>query len=138
MKRRRWLIGGIAGAVCVGLALVIGCQAFGPGATTRLARHFDLADVSSEAAAEAGLAAKLPAGTPESVVVEFLAASGIGKDRLSRSYPWTMDGDRVMVCEIPFDPDTFGFVKESWSILFRFDERRMLRSIEAKKAFTGL
>lgn len=132
----RWAFWVAGGLVALIVLAIVGCTLLHPDATTRLGRHFDLDDVSTEQAIEAGLASKVPAGTSEADVGAFLDKSGIGKDGLSSWYPTDKDG--VIVCRIEFDTTTLEFVKESYGVLFRLDERRTLESIEVKRWLTGL
>ena len=92
--------------------------------------------MSSEQAIEAGLAAKLPVGTSEGAIYDFLGTSSIAEDPYSS---WRVaDEERVISCRIKFDPTTFGFVKESWAVDFRLDERRTLAQIHVQSWLTGL
>jgi hypothetical protein len=118
------------------VAACFGCVLMHPDATTRLARQFDLDDVSSEQAIEAGLVAKLPVGTSESEVGAYLQRCGIGRDRLSSWYPANKDGE--IVCRIEYDVAEPALVKESYCVFFRLDERRTLAAIRVKRWLTGL
>jgi hypothetical protein len=132
----KWTLVALAALVLLTVGTCAGCVLTHPDATTRLARHFDLGDVSSEQAIEAGLAAKAPAGTSEAAVADFLVRSGIGADHLSSWYPANKDG--VIVCRVEYDPATLGLAKESYGIFFRLDERRTLAEIDVKRWLTGL
>jgi hypothetical protein len=124
---------GLAVVVLVAVLLVIaGCST----ATSRLQRQFQLSDVDTPEAIEAGLAAKVPIGTSEQGVLDFLAASGIGTDGLSSVDRAGKDGE--IWCRIEYDPSTFGLVKESYGIAFRLDGDRRLASIHVSKVLTGL
>lgn len=133
LRRVLWAIGGF---VVLVVAAVAGCMLCHPDATTRLARHFDLVDVSSEKAIEAGLLEKIPVGTSEHDIEAFLDKSGIGKDGLSSWDPANKAG--VIFCDIKFDRTTFEFVKDSYGIFFQLDERRTLASIRVSRVYTGL
>jgi len=137
-----WIVGVVVGA-CVGLALALECVS--PDATTRLRRHFDLRDVGSSDSIRAGLLSKVPLGTPWTVVHEFLNKAGIGKDGLSSVYLNDAAGRETqganateIFCRIEFDPNTFGFVKESYGVSFAFDDQRLLKDIVVHKWLTGL
>lgn len=133
MARRR---SSLAVAALLVVAGATACSAPDGGAATRLARHFDLRDVSTEREIEAGLLEKVPVGTVEPQIESFLESSGVGKDGLSRWDP--ADKERRIHCTIKFDPATFGFVKESYGVTFQLDERRTLESIRVEKWLTGL
>jgi hypothetical protein len=133
LRRTLWVLGGF---VAIVIAATIGCSLTHPDATTRLARHFDLDDVSDERVIEAELAAKMPAGTSEEAIYDFLRASRIGEDPLSSWSP--ADENRVIECRVKFDPTTFGFVKESYGVSFRLDEQRTLATIHVDRWLTGL
>jgi len=105
-------------------------------ATGRLARHFGLLDVSTPAAIERGLLRQVPEGTPEAEIEAWLVGHGIGKDGLSSWYP-PEEGEPAIVCRIELDPDTPGFVKESYGILFHLDAAGKLERIEVRRWLTG-
>ena len=107
-----------------------------PDARQRLARHFALDDVSTPTRIEAALLKRVPLGAPEAAIYEFLEKSAVGKDRLSSYHP--PEQDPVIVCRIEFDPETFGFVKEHYGILFHLDGQKRLQSIEVRRWLTGL
>jgi hypothetical protein len=127
------VIGGIVALVAAAFA---GCVLLHPDASTRLARHFGLDDVSTEQAIQAGLVAKLPVGTSEAEVGAFLQRCGIGRDRLSSWYPANEDG--AIVCRIEYDVSEPALVKQSYGIFFRLDEHRTLAEIDVKRWLTGL
>jgi len=133
LRRSLWALGGLVALIAAAFA---GCVLLHPDASTRLARHFGLDDVSTEQAIQAGLVAKLPVGTSEAEVGAFLQRCGIGRDRLSSWYPANEDG--AIVCRIEYDVAEPALVKESYGIFFRLDERRTLAEIDVKRWLTGL
>lgn len=124
-----WLI------LCVALTAVA-CEK-GSSATERFRRYFQLAevrDLTPESARQA-LLAKMPPGSSEQHVYEFLKKAGIGSDGLSSFY--LADKEGTIVCRIEFDRKSPGVVQESYGVFFLLDKQRRLKDVRVEKWLTG-
>jgi hypothetical protein len=128
--------------VCLVGGTVVGCRVTHPDATTRLARTFDIEDTrglerqEAIGAIETAIAAKLPLGTSEVAIRDYLVARGVGRRWLSSVHD--LDDGSGLLCVFDFDPDSFGIVKASHSVTFRLDAARTLTKITATTSYTGL
>ncbi len=128
--------------VCMVGGTVVGCNARRSDATTRLARTFDIegrGDLARQEAIgeiETAIAAKLPLGTSEAAIREYLAVRGVGRDGLSSVHD--LDDGSGLFCVFDYDRDSFGIVKASHSVTFRLDAARTLTKITASTTYTGL
>jgi len=116
--------------------ILMGCDK-GSSATERFRRYFQLTgvrDLTPESARQA-LLGKIPLGSSEGSVYEFLRNAGIGSDGLSSFYPADREG--TIICRIEFDRKSPGIVKESYGVFFLLDEQRRLREIRVEKWLTG-
>jgi hypothetical protein len=109
----------------------------GNRADKRVRKHFSVPEDKplTPAAIRAAILAGLPAGSSEEQVYAFLKKCGIGKDKFSRFYPLSKDGE--IVCRIEFDPGTGDIVSTHYGIILRVDADKELRDVEVKEWLTG-
>ena len=117
---------------------VAGCKtAATPSVDQRLRNYFQITaekrEMTTDNVREA-LLAKVPVGTPEPQIYEFLKHSGIGEDRLSAFYP--ANDDRQIFCYVNSDPamyQAFGSNKnKGYAITFILDMRDQLHDIRVQ------
>lgn len=115
---------------------LIGCaQRPQSEAERRLRHYFDLAQTESLQSKPSPLLTKLPIGTPEEEIYDFLDNSGIGKDGLSSYH---RAGERGEIgCRIEYDVKSPGLVKESFGVFLLLDAGRNLKSVRTERWLTG-
>lgn len=108
-----------------------------PTAQYRLIDYFELNEIRefTPESARTALLSKMPVGTQETEIYDFLNKKGIGKDNLSSFHP--ADGRDQIVCRIEYDPNLPGLVKKHFGIFFLLDEEKKLRDIRIKPWVTG-
>jgi len=119
------LVEGLTLLLCIVLTAVA-CEG-ASSATDRFRQYFQLGEGRELApgSAREALLAKIPRGSSEQEVYEFLKKAGIGSDGLSSFYPADKYG--VIVCRIEFDRKSAGVVKESYGVFFLLNEQRQGR-----------
>lgn len=108
-----------------------------PEAEKRLRRYFQLSDKVNLSSQPCALLAKIPVGTAEKEVYEFLAKTQIGKDGLSSYYPAT--DTPVIVCRVEYDanvPAPNG-VAVSFGAFFYLDRERKVNGAKIERWLTG-
>ena len=116
--------------------LLIGCaQRPQSEAELRLRHYFDLPQTASLQSKPSPAFTKLPIGTPEEEIYDFLDKSGIGKDGLSSYH---RAGERGEIgCRVEYDVKSPGLVKESFGVFLLLDDGRNLKSARIERWLTG-
>lgn len=114
--------------------LVAGCRST-PSIDQRLRNHFQMAEIKeiTPDTVRQNLLTRLPPGTSEPQIYEFLKHSGIGQDQFSAFYP--VDDDHRIFCHIDSDPATynpFGAKHKGYAIYFVLDYRNQLHDIRVQ------
>lgn len=116
---------------------VIGCQGTKRSeAEIRLRKYFQISESEAVEAIPNPIVSKLPEGSSENTVYQFLDSVGIGKDSMS-SYFLLNDRNEV-VCRVDYDRRNPGVVKESFGIIFIFNQEKKLNGITVKRWLTGI
>ena len=104
-------------------------------AEIRLRKYFQIPESETVEATPSPILSKLPIGSLENRVYQFLDSVGIGKDSMS-SY-FRLNDRNEIVCRVEYDRHNFGTVKESFGIIFIFDQGKKLSGITVKRWLTG-
>jgi hypothetical protein len=117
------------------MGIVAGCRATTPSVDRRVRNHFQMTEVKelTPESVRQALLAKLPPGTSEPQIYEFLKRSGVGQDKFSAFYP--VDDDHRIFCHIDADPGTyslFGSKHKGYAIYFVLDYRNQLHDIRVQ------
>jgi len=116
---------------------LIGCgQRPQSEAELRLRHYFDLPKTASLQSKPSPLLTKLPIGTPEAEIYDFLDKSGVGKDGLSSYYRAGKRGE--ITCRVEYDAKSPELVKESFGVFLLLDDDRKLLSARVERWLTGL
>ena len=116
---------------------IIGCQGGSrSNSEIRLRKYFQMPESTTVEAIPCPILSKLPIGSSENRVYQFLDSVGIGKDSMS-SFFHINDSNEV-VCRVEYDRQSFIVVKESFGIIFVFDQEKKLSDIEVKRWLTGM
>ena len=118
------------------IILLVGCTHHSQSeAEVRLRRYFQISGDEDLGSKPSPLLSKLPVGTPEKEVYEFLDKNGVGEDGMSSYYP---AGERSeIVCRVEYDLKSPEPVKEHFGIQLRLDDERKLREIIVRRWLTG-
>jgi hypothetical protein len=108
-----------------------------PTAEYRFVDYFRLSTLEqfTVESARSELLERLPRGSSEVGVYNFLEESGIGRDGLSSYYP--KDGSGEIVCRIEYDPTLPGMVKKHFGVIFVLDGQNKLKDVEIHAWLTG-
>lgn len=123
------------GFLLCSIVLLVGCTPPQSEAEVRLRRYFQLSKHADIESKPSPLLSKLPVGTAEKEVYEFLDNSGIGKDGMSSYYPAGERGD--IGCRVEYDLSLPGLVKEHFGVLIRLDDDRKVKEIVVMRWLTG-
>jgi hypothetical protein len=104
-------------------------------AELRLRHYFDLPQTASLQSKPSPLLTKLPIGTPEQYIYDFLDKSGVGKDGLSSYYRAGERGE--IICRVEYDVKSPGLVKENFGVFLLLDNDRNLSSARVERWLTG-
>lgn len=136
------------------LVLLAGCACLGFNSAERRARRYF--QIPSERAVDSvsireGLQRAVPLGTPDSVVIAYLASLHIFADPEPESGArftngkakpldrwWWAPHSRELVVGFPYDPRQFCLVCWDFNVGFAFDDHHRLMKIEVSEGLTGL
>ncbi|HSB10971.1 MAG TPA: hypothetical protein VLM38_15900, partial [Blastocatellia bacterium] len=114
------------------IVLLITCgQKSQSEAELRLRHYFDLPRAASFQSKPSLLLTKLPIGTPEEEIYDFLDKSGVGNDGLS-SYYRAGERDEI-ICRVEYHVKAGGLVKESFGVFLQLDNDRRLKSAKIER-----
>lgn len=104
-------------------------------AEIRLRHYFDLPRVASLQSKPSPLLTKLPIGTPEEGIYDFLDNSGLGKDGLSSYHRADERGE--IICRVEYDVKAPGMVKESFGVFLLLEADRKSKDARVERWLTG-
>lgn len=108
----------------------------GNTARARLRTHFGVADVETKDAIRRGIEQRIPVGSTEAEIEEFLRCSSIGEDQLSRWYPTSENN--ILYCQVSEDGWGITRARETWGVAFKLDDDGKLTEIVVSCTLTGL
>ena len=115
---------------------ILGCQRGNHSETEiRLRKYFQIPASTVIEATPCPILSKLSIGSSENSVYQFLDSVGIGKDSMS-SYFHINDSNEI-VCRVEYDRHSLEMVKESFGIIFIFNQENKLSDITIKRWLTG-
>jgi hypothetical protein len=133
--RRKWLYVAAAAVGVLLLGVELASHLGGESAERRVRRYFDVPGALDTVSLRAAVLRRVPIGSPESTLADFVVVKGIGADGHSVYRPATSDD--VAVIRLDEKPAPLDLVTEAYIIAFELDGARRVRGIGVRHAFTG-